>query len=347
MKIPDLLEVGIENEIQGIKITELKELAQNLSNRYMNEKRAGQTLLSKEKEALAYSIMRMPATFCAVTTALRHTLTIAENVEIETVLDIGAGTGAATWAITELVNPKEIMCLEREEAMRKVGQALMKHNAEMQNIKWINEDRTSANSIKGADLIVTSYMINELKPEERKNVIQKLLNLDSKIVEPGYVRTLKQCLFIDKSGKMQEMELVVSFVNKFIDDNLKMEEKSSNIYYTLNDLEEALEFALISEGMLKNSRVYDLANVLLVRVHNLANSHDGIFFSYPEYITRENYIDKLLRIYIMIFLQLRDRIILVDIRQYMIGGNREIGINAVQGGQHYSWVMNLKRLSSW
>ena len=211
MKIPDLLEVAIENEIQGIKIAELKELAQNLSNRYMKEKRAGQTLLSKEKEALAYSIMRMPATFCAVTTALRHTLAIAENIEIKTVLDIGAGTGAATWAITELVNPKEIVCLEREEAMRKVGQALMKHNAEMENVKWINEDITSANSIKGADLIVTSYMINELKPEERKSVIQKLLNLDNKIIliiEPGTPEGFKNIKEIQKISLENEAHII-------------------------------------------------------------------------------------------------------------------------------------------
>ena len=120
MRITDLLEMAIEQEIQGIKITELKEIAQNLSDRYMNEKRAGQTLLSKEKEALAYSIMRMPATFCAVTTALKNTLDIASDLEINTVLDIGTGTGAATWAINELINPDKITCLEREEAMRKV-----------------------------------------------------------------------------------------------------------------------------------------------------------------------------------------------------------------------------------
>ena len=108
MKIPDLLEMAIEKEIQGIKITELKEAAKKLSDRYMNEKRTGQTLLSKEKEALAYSIMRMPATFCAVTTALRHTLNIANNCNIENVLDVGAGTVAATWAINELINPNQI-----------------------------------------------------------------------------------------------------------------------------------------------------------------------------------------------------------------------------------------------
>ena len=201
MKIPDLLENAIEKEIQGIKITELKELAQKLSSRYMNEKRAGQTLISKEKEALAYSGTRMPATFCAVTVALRNTLNIAENCNIETVLDIGAVTGAGAWAINEYINPKEITCLEREEAMRTIGQALMKYNSEMNKVQWISEDITNSQHVKGADLIVASYIINELKQEERKNVIQKLLELQSKIIliiEPGTPEGFKNIKEIQK-----------------------------------------------------------------------------------------------------------------------------------------------------
>lgn len=203
MKIPELLELAIEKEINGIKISELKEVAQNLSNRYMTEKRAGQTLLSKEVEALAYSIMRMPATFCAVTVALKHTLNIAKDLEIETVLDIGAGTGAATWAVKELINPNKIDCLEREEAMRKVGQALMKKDTSNSEITWINEDITTLKQINGADLIVASYIINELKQEQRKQVIEKLLQLDSKIiliVEPGTPEGFKNIKEIQKTA---------------------------------------------------------------------------------------------------------------------------------------------------
>ena len=43
----------------------------------------------------------------------------------------------------------------------------------------------------------------------------ELLNLESQIVQPGYVRTLKQCIYVDNSGKMQEMELVVNFISTF------------------------------------------------------------------------------------------------------------------------------------
>ena len=211
MKIPDLLENAIENEIQGIKITELREIAQDLSNRYMNEKRTGQTLLSKQKEALAYSIMRMPATFCAVTTALRHTLNIANTCHIETVLDIGAGTGAAAWAINELLKTKKITCLEREEAMRNVGQALMKYNGEMENIEWVNADITNSQIAKGADLIISSYMINELKQEERKKVIKKLLELECKIIliiEPGTPEGFKNIKEIQKIALEEGVHII-------------------------------------------------------------------------------------------------------------------------------------------
>lgn len=219
MRIPNSLEEAIEKEIQGIKITELKELAQNLSNRYMNEKRTGEALLSEEKEALAYSIMRMPATFCAVTVALRNTLNIAENCKIDTVLDIGAGTGAATWAINELINPNEIICIEREEAMRKVGQALMDNNTEMKIVQWVNEDITNLQLIKGADLIVVSYMINELKQEERKKVIKKLLELKSKIIliiEPGTPEGFKNIKEIQKVALESGTYIVAPCTNQKI-----------------------------------------------------------------------------------------------------------------------------------
>ncbi len=120
------------------------------------------------------------------------------------------------------------------------------------------------------------------------------LNLESKIVQPGYTRTLKQCLFIDKTGKMQEMELVVNFIGSFIDDSLTLENPKETIYYTLDNLEEAMEFALISEGMLKSDKVYDRANVLLVRLHSINNSSDREYFSYPDYIDTSRFINELL-----------------------------------------------------
>lgn len=120
------------------------------------------------------------------------------------------------------------------------------------------------------------------------------LNLESKISQPGYIRTLNQCLFIDKMGKIQEMELVVEFISSFIDNSLTLEKKEEYTFYTLNDLEQAMDFALISEGVLKSDKVYDMANVLMVRLHTIANSEQSIYFDYPKFVNREEYIHDLI-----------------------------------------------------
>ena len=121
------------------------------------------------------------------------------------------------------------------------------------------------------------------------------LNLESTIAQPGYVRTLKQCLFIDKTGKMQEMELVTSFISTFIrEETEEIDPTTINKFYTLEDLEMAMDFALISEGVLKSEKVFDYANVLSVRLHTLINSEYKEYFTYPQYITKTEYINSLL-----------------------------------------------------
>ena len=120
------------------------------------------------------------------------------------------------------------------------------------------------------------------------------LSLNSQIAQPGYVRTLKQCLFVDKSGKMQEMELVVEFIRGYImDEQEDIPENELNKFYTLNDLELAMEFALISEGILKSDKVFDYANVISVRLHTLATGENKEYFSFPNYVTRDEYIEYL------------------------------------------------------
>ena len=120
------------------------------------------------------------------------------------------------------------------------------------------------------------------------------LNLDTQIVQPGYTRTFKQCLYIDKTGKMQEMELVVEFVRAYIlEENLEVPEEELNKFYSLNDLELAMDFALISEGILKSNRVFDTANIMSVRLHTLATGDNREYFTYPDYIDRDEFINRL------------------------------------------------------
>ena len=119
------------------------------------------------------------------------------------------------------------------------------------------------------------------------------LNLNTPITQPGYNRTLKQCLYVDKAGKMTEMELVVECINSFIVDGLEIPDNRGDTFYTLRDIELAMNFALISEGILKSDKVFDYANILQVRLHSLINSDASVYFDYPRMISRTKYIDNL------------------------------------------------------
>ena len=122
----------------------------------------------------------------------------------------------------------------------------------------------------------------------------ELLNLESEIVEPGYIRTLKQCIYVDNSGKMQEMELVVNYLQTFIIEGFELPTPKGNVMYNLTDLEQAFEFSLISEGVLKSDKVYDNANVLSVRVHSLASSEYNEYFTYPKMVTKSGFVRDLM-----------------------------------------------------
>ncbi len=123
-----------------------------------------------------------------------------------------------------------------------------------------------------------------------------LLNLESQIIQPGYVRTLKQCIYVDNNGKMQEMELVVNFIKTFEVEGLEIPNAKGNVMYDLSDLENALEFSLISEGVLKSDKVFDYANILSVRLHTLANSDYKEYFKYPKMVSRNGYIRDLISV---------------------------------------------------
>ena len=119
------------------------------------------------------------------------------------------------------------------------------------------------------------------------------LNLDLKIVEPGYTRTLKQCLYVSDNDTMQAIEKVVGAVSQFIIDDLDYANWDP-IAFDLEDFEHALSFALISEGILKSDKVYDYANVLAVRTRSLIEGPYNVYFQCKEYMTEDQYIDKLM-----------------------------------------------------
>lgn len=120
------------------------------------------------------------------------------------------------------------------------------------------------------------------------------LNLDAQVPGIGYTREFRKCFDIDNHGEFVERILVTKYIQSFIDNNTKWNEDYVPIYFTLDQLEVALNFALISEGLLLNDKSYSEAIALKVKLHTINNSSNKEFFDVPSFVTTEQFINSLL-----------------------------------------------------
>lgn len=115
-------------------------------------------------------------------------------------------------------------------------------------------------------------------------------NLEAPVQGIGYTRKFRECFIVDKQGDFVESILVTEYISGFINEDLDKYEARTVNKFTLVDLERALNFTLISEGLLRNDKSYGDAITLKVRLHALVIGENAKFLDYPNYITEENYI---------------------------------------------------------
>ena len=151
-----------------------------------------------------------------------------------------------------------------------------------------------------AKAIMNILYTNQTATSKRNDIFSILndcstdkFNLEAPVQGIGYVRKFRECFIIDKDGTFQESILVTEYVSSFINPALDEYEAMSNNYYTLKDLEKALDFTLISDGLLKNEKTYSDAVALKVKLHSIIISENAKYFEYPNYIDLNNYIGSL------------------------------------------------------
>ena len=151
-----------------------------------------------------------------------------------------------------------------------------------------------------AKAIMTILYTNETAPNKRNEVFSILascstpqFNLEAVVQGIGYTRKFRECFLIDNSGNFSESVLLTEYVSSFIDDDLDCYEPKESSFYTLDTLEKALNFTLISEGWLRNKNTYGDAVTLKVRLHSLIVGNNSSFFDVSDYMSVEQYLKAL------------------------------------------------------
>ena len=151
-----------------------------------------------------------------------------------------------------------------------------------------------------AKAIMNILYTNQTSPSKRNDIFSILatcstaqFNLEAPVQGIGYVRKFRECFTMNKDGQFTESILVTEYISSFIDEELEKYEPTAPSFYTLEDMERAMNFTLISEGLLKNEKMYDEAIMLKVRLHALVIGENSEYFKMDKYMTVEQYISSL------------------------------------------------------
>ena len=167
-------------------------------------------------------------------------------------------------------------------------------------VKMFARDDDEAHDYKNhilAKAITNIMYTNQTSSKIRDQIFEILsetntpeLSLETEVPGIGFTRMFRNCFDIDSEGRFAERKIISDYINQFIDENRKWNYDAEGVYYSLHDLEVALNFTLYSERYLLNESMYDSAMSLKVKLHDLATHGNGTFFSAERYITLDEYL---------------------------------------------------------
>jgi len=132
----------------------------------------------------AYAAVRAPATFAAASRAMAAAADRLPGFDPPSLLDLGAGTGAASWAATAVwPSIRSVALIEREPAALELGRRLADHRG----WAWRTGDATGL-AVDPAAVVLGAYVLGELDADAQGRLVERAWRATRGVlvlVEPG------------------------------------------------------------------------------------------------------------------------------------------------------------------
>lgn len=173
MVIPDELRTALDVCLEGVSRGALTERAERISSLY-RDKSGSSVAVRDDMDALAYAITRSPATYGAVRNVLGHLQERNPDFNPTTVLDLGTGAGAASWAASEnWPQIESIVQVDSNLPLLTLNRRLTQQASSdaLRNATRVTADLTRRLEAPSADLVMLSYMLAELAEAQIQPVL--------------------------------------------------------------------------------------------------------------------------------------------------------------------------------
>ncbi len=186
--LPAELRAALARKTEGLSRADAAQRAGAISQTYRSGGGSGRIRTSAD--ALAYALARMPGTYAAIAASLNALTDIDPEFAPQSLLDVGAGPGTATWAASEaFASLGTFTLLDANAALRDLATELVRSQPRLETLRYNSGDaRKALADAPEADLVVASYIINELTESERATLADAMWAKTRDmllVVEPG------------------------------------------------------------------------------------------------------------------------------------------------------------------
>jgi ribosomal protein RSM22 (predicted rRNA methylase) len=186
MTMPSWISRVLEDALEGVSRKELRGRAQAISDAYRSD--GTSTVIRGELDALAYATVRMPATYAAIRASLSFAAAIIPDFAPQSLLDIGAGPGTASWAAQDLwPSLGRATLIDRNPHLLEIARRMAAQVSLATDIV-LSDVQSALRDVVVADLVVAGYALTELANDVLPVALKELWRLARGmlvIVEPG------------------------------------------------------------------------------------------------------------------------------------------------------------------
>ena len=187
--LPAWIGGALEQKLDHVSRAALRERAQAASDAY--RARGSSEIIRTDVDALAYALVRMPATYAAVRACLAQAGDALADFVPESILDVGAGPGTASWAALEAwPSVQRIAWIDRNAPLLALGRSLHAAPGAPQADLSVtaSEIAPALGTAAPADVVIASYALTEIAPAQAVALLSRLWELAGRLlvlVEPG------------------------------------------------------------------------------------------------------------------------------------------------------------------
>jgi ribosomal protein RSM22 (predicted rRNA methylase) len=184
--LPADLRAALDKKLEGLSRQDAASRAALISKTYRDG--GSSVTIKSEVDALAYALVRMPATYAAVSACLNALVEVRPDFAPQSLLDVGAGPGTASWTAAETFSSlRDFVSLDINASLQKLALDLGRTHPRL-SAMICRRDANALDEVEPADLVIASYLIGELSEAERRGLAERLWARTRDtllVVEPG------------------------------------------------------------------------------------------------------------------------------------------------------------------